>query len=268
MSGFMAPAVSTLTLNTSSFPIGDHVINCLAAVDGIDLQAVNASVSINVGEHMLQNITVTDNVGGQILLSDLQVGELVLTCTVESSMEPNIEWTRNNLSVSGTPPTLIMATNSNNTYSSMLVLNESDLMVPTEEFQCFASLDILGLNSLEASRSILVDAVFVNVNISPMETLVNNTGNEILVNLTCNVEAILIPVVLWSQDGVAVTETTVRTSMSGRQFIVESDLVVNATLLVGPVNFTCTVSPMDTRFNGSVPAMAIITTNGKLVVRS
>ena len=234
------------------------MINCLAR-NNINL---NASVNISVGV-VFQNINMVDNMDGSVLLSDSQAGEVVLTCSVESSLIPNIEWTRNNRSVMGTPPIL---TNSNMTYSSIFNLTVSDLVTPVEEFQCFVTLDISG-GSLEANRSISVDIIFANISISPMDTIVmiRQNGNSTLVNLTCGLEASLIPVVTWSwDDGVTVMGTPAeRITTNNGKFVVQSELVVDAAELMGKVNFTCTASPEDPRFNQSIVAMATITSNSE-----
>ena len=252
--------LSTLVLTMSDLSmLGTRNVTCRASLAGTSVSAdFNISVNADFG-----NLVLTDNVGGeQFILTDSLSGNLTLTCSVQSSLEPTFEWTRNGLTVDGNPVMLISTG-----YASTLVIDEVDLLPPLEEFQCTASLNVSGvIMSANVSRNVSVEVNFANISVAPTDLMVNlmvsQNGREGVVNLTCSLTASLLPVITWSRDDDTMASRRAAAFVGEGQ--VESQLVVDAAEFRGEMTFTCMASLQMRQFNGSLNATATITTSGEL----
>ncbi len=254
---------SSVSLTTADYfrEVGSRVISCISSVPGDSLSA-NTSVTVGV---VFANLSLVDDAGGEVVVSDPLDGNLTLTCSVLSSLMPDFAWTRNGNVINSSS-----AMDISDGFSSVLVIQEGDLRLPLERFECSASLNIPGGGVVNFSdvAEVSVSVNFTDILIYPQDVVVNVTGMSIdsptsVVDLTCSVATSLPPVVAWSRsDGVTANGTAAVFVGGGK---VESTLTVNAGEFRGRVNFTCTASLQESLINNSIVATTTLTVNGKSV---
>ena len=256
---------SSVSLNTTDLnSVGTKNISCQATLASYSL---TASLMILV-DSIFNNVSLVDSAGGKFVLSEPLNGSLTLNCSVESSQPPEFAWMRNNNSVVGGVAMPVV----DGRYASVLVIDETELLTPREEFVCTATVNVLGRGLLtsRACAGVEVSVDLTNIVVDPSDSRVNLTiaqvgGQMGMVNLTCRLAASLAPDISWTRldargGAVEVEGSDAALETSG---VYWSQLLVNASEFRGNATFTCTASVRGRQFNGSINAAAVVVTQGE-----
>ena len=260
---------SSFVLNSSELIVGIENFTCTSRLElggPSSPPPLTASILINVTvinvTVIFTNITLFPSVNNIFIGTEPEI--VNITCSVESSLEPNFNFSRNGMDISELS-TQVLNINKN-IFQSVITLDQSDLRAPTDFFQCTAFLDSPQVQlELTANTSIMVEPVLRNISITPENQMViydmEQTENQDLVILNCTVESNLLLTITWTQDEMVVTGTPPQ-RIDREDFTFLSQLFLNASdLTSGLVSFTCTASSGDVVPN--ITATATITVNGK-----
>lgn len=132
--------------------------------------------------------------------------ETALNCSVSGNPLPLIEWTSNGSPVNGTVQAV---TGFNETASSILSINITELGVGTHSFSCMATVDTPSTQPASSAvmATIVVQAVLQNISVLPeTQDLILESGMNDTVTFNCSVEALPGPPrIEWLSNGVNVT---------------------------------------------------------------
>ena len=141
VTGFMEPARSVL--NISDLPVGNHVINCAAELDDINLQIITASINVTIEAVLFENITISPMASPVIIEQNGNGPMVTLICSLASNLLPTITWTQDGTIVQGTPA--IEGDDGESIVQSELLVNTTGF-VGQVDFVCNASLEEAVLN--------------------------------------------------------------------------------------------------------------------------
>ena len=256
---------SLFVLNSNELIVGTENFTCTSRLDlrPSSPPPLTASILINVTV-IFTNISLLLSVNNIFIRMEPET--VNITCSVESSLKPNFNFSRNGMDINGLSTQMLNI--NENIFQSVITLDQSDLRAPTDFFQCTAFLDSPQVQlELTANTSITVEPVLRNISITPKnQTTIYNMDlkrneNRNLVVLNCTVKSNLLLTITWTQDEMVVTGTPPQ-RVNGEDFTFLSQLFLNVSNLAsGLVSFTCTASSSDLVPN--ITATATITVNGK-----
>ena len=257
---------SSFVLNSNELIVGPENFTCTLRLElggPSSPPPLTASVLINVTV-IFTNISLFPSVNNIFIRMEPEI--VNITCSVESSLEPNFNFSRNGMDINGLSTQMLNI--NENIFQSVITLDQSDLRAPTDFFQCTAFLDSPQVQlELTANTSITVEPVLRNISITPKNQMTNynmdlkRNENRDLVVLNCTVKSNLLLTITWTQDEMVVTGTPPQ-QVNGKDLTFLSQLFLNVSNLAsGLVSFTCTASSGDLVPN--ITATATITVNCK-----
>ena len=260
------PAMSDLTIDVGALKtIGQYAVTCSAETTDGQAESFTDSTTINfnVGvlfEGITLSVSTTSGIDGVVIVRDVDPILLILTCSVQSTFQPEIRWLQNGEPVSENPQVGFFGT----TALSILDVPTLALLPPTVSFQCIATLNFSGeVFEQTANASVVVESFLQDIFISPNEStfnLIQPLGeNEQIVVLRCTLGAGLTPTVVWTLNGTPVNGTPIERIDQSLGY--ESMLNINVNALVGTAVFTCMASLES--FSLTSSANATVTANSK-----
>ena len=138
-----------------------------------------------------------------------------LNCSVRGNPLPLLQWSRYNSSNTGPLDAIQAATGFNETASSILTLNITELGAGIHSFQCTATVHTLMTLSESSSTvsTITVQPLLQNISIDPeIQTFVTDSSTNVSIELNCSVFASPAPRIQWFVNGVELQERPIESA--------------------------------------------------------
>ena len=199
----METASSSVSVNLDTLAVDDYTVTCTSEVDSVDnpaLISVSATFDFSV-DVIFENVSIESSADNVTV--GLTEANIVLTCSVVSSVQPSFTFSQNSNSLGEFAGVLSNDSNITNLYSFSLTV--SNLFFGMSVFECSASLGIGNVAPLTASTVVNVDAFFENISVaaSTRNVVVRRMEPEII-TVTCSVFSIPTPMFSFYLNGVSV----------------------------------------------------------------
>ena len=200
----METALSSVSVNLDTLAVDDYTVTCTSEVDSIENPAlISVSATFDFSVDVIFASVSTESSADNITVG-LTEANIVLTCSVISSVQPSFAFSQNSIPLGEFVGVLSNDSNITNLYSFSLTV--SNLFFGMPVFECSASVGIRNIAPLTASTVVNVDAFFENISVaaSTRNVVVRRMEPEIVM-VTCSVFSIPTPMFSFYLNGVPVS---------------------------------------------------------------